>query len=107
MNPFESEAFGLFHMLWSRAPGGPGYDKQDWKTLERLVTRQDCYTSEGVQAFDRLVKAARQSTFYDAASWWQLAALLKLEKHLEGDPGTGGLSASPDTLGRGESEDMN
>ena len=83
MSERQSEAFGIFHMLWSRAPSDATYCKADWKLVERLVTGQDSMHGEAVMAFDRLVKLARQRLVYDLEGWRTLAAFLKLERHLD------------------------
>lgn len=85
MDPYKSEAFGLFHMLWSRTPTGPTYKKEDWKLVEDLVTEQRCDRTAAIRAFDRLVRAAKAGDGYIESDWLKLATHLKLRKHVTGE----------------------
>lgn len=35
--PHQADAHALFHRLWSKAVGTPGYDKAEWKRMEALL----------------------------------------------------------------------
>ncbi len=38
-DPYAKDLHQLFHKLWTKAVGTDGYNKSEWKQLERMIER--------------------------------------------------------------------
>lgn len=68
----------LLHRLWTRAVGTPGYVKNDWKEMERLLRQRPDVSpyqhKKPVALFFDLHDKARSQPDYDADQWRAFAA---------------------------------
>jgi hypothetical protein len=70
-----TDAHSVFHGLWSKAAGQPGYVKADWKELEALALGGSVMAGAH-GAFARLQQVATGQPSYDEREWQRLERLL-------------------------------